>query len=122
MPRFSNRVYKKKPPGRDSYDNRISTSDISEETVAENCEVRQQQSTPTSSTSKKLYGSQSKYSDLLKQCDELNINEIINISLLSKVIENSVLCKECSQISMSLFINRHVGIAAEIVLQCKNCQ
>lgn len=92
------------------------------ESVSEKSEVMCDEFSTPSSTSKKLSGSEDKYYNLLEKCHEEHINEIINISLLSKMIENTVLCKQCSQMSMSLSITRHKGLAAEITLYCANCQ
>lgn len=121
MPRFSSRVYKnKKPPGR--YTSGTVTIPHTVGNNSENSEVMSEVlSTPVSSTSKKLYGSTEQYSSLLEQCSEDNVNEIIKISLLSKAIENSVLCKECFRMSMSLNVKRHKGLAAEICLHCTDC-
>lgn len=123
MHRFSNKVYqKKKPPGRwGSRKITAAASTIPENNVSASSEVRCE-NVPVSSSSKKLIGSSEKYSSLLEQCNEQNTNEIMNISILSKVLENSVLYKECKQSGMSLKTKRHIGLAAEMILHCKICQ
>lgn len=121
MPRFSNRVYKRKKPPR-RYTSGTVTISPTLGNDSENSEViHEVKSTPVSSTSKKLHGSTEKYCSLLEKCSEDNVNEIINISLLSKVIESSVLCKECCKLSMSVNVKRHIGLAAEFCLHCTSC-
>lgn len=72
-------------------------------------------------TSKKLFGSRERYDNLVNECNEQNVNEIINMSLLSQILETSVLCKECFQMSMRVSVKRHIGLAADISLSCQNC-
>jgi hypothetical protein len=66
----------------------------------------------SSSISKKVQISESKYSILLAECDVIHVNEIINMSLLSYMLQSSLLCKEYRNMAILLKIKGHVGLIA----------
>lgn len=75
--------------------------------------------TPESASRRKLAGIEEEYKKLNAGT---TIYEIINVSLLSDVLENSVCCKQCGKCGVSLKTNLHVGLACELELMCSYCK
>ncbi|GFW93595.1 uncharacterized protein TNCV_47981 [Trichonephila clavipes] len=104
MPRFKNRIFKKKR----------STGLHSRPKVSESFN-----NLNVSASAKKLKSSMDYY-NLLEENG--NINEIINMTLLSEAIKISVVCKECNNNSISIKCSRKVqGLATEISVSCETC-
>ncbi|GFY67946.1 hypothetical protein TNIN_305301 [Trichonephila inaurata madagascariensis] len=104
MPRFKNRIFKK----------RTCTGLHSRSKVSESIN-----NLNVSASAKKLKSFMD-YSNFLGENG--NINEIINMTLLSEAIKISVVCKECKNNSISIkFLRKVQGLATEFSVSCETC-
>lgn len=121
MPRFSNRVYKKrKNVGKRKLTLIPSCDTTIAETVRSSAKQHMAGNSPVTSSSKKLTGGSDRFREYVSDSDD--INEVLNIGLLSSVLKESVLCKMCSSVGVGLGITKHFGLACEMKIICACCK
>lgn len=113
MPRFRNKLTKKRigqggRPKSSEQNTRPSTSSNTTSTS----------STPSSSTKKLSYSNYEKYSFN----DSGDVNELININILSEILVSVSLCRNCKTNGLQVRnTNVHVGVASQLEIYCSFC-
>lgn len=126
MPRYSNRIFKKRGPigKRKAVD---SASD-SNDRPSQNAKTPKVSESPSCSSrpSPKISASKKKLSDSDYAIFDNNSeygNEVIDLELLSSALLENTLCKHCTQGSMSIRkVGRQFGLASKMLLVCNICQ
>lgn len=138
MPRSQkvNKKYKGGPGRKHKTLENIINSELGDISIGENINISVRLDvTPSSSTSTKHVAGSSRRklfdttnnSDVHSKCDNEQMchgNHIINVELLSTVLNNFVKCKNCSEentIRLCEDYKHRKGLAAKLVLKCTNC-
>lgn len=77
----------------------------------------------TSASKKKLGDVDSKYKAFEDRSKmENNVNIIINLSILSQILQVSVKCVKCESVGLEISNTKNYGLCAELRLYCPQCQ
>lgn len=116
MPRSSvSRVFKKRKPFNSKQARRKP-----EESNLQTSNVGSQSCNPT--LPKKLTSSKKKLKfDFCKYGDQTDCNQIIDMTLLSQALKESVVCKNCFTSGISVVVSDQRGLAAKLTFICDNC-
>lgn len=126
MPRFSNKVFKKRVNWRKKVkmsDKQVSgllssaTSSIDQHNLKGDCSSSLHH-VLENSCRKKLGEVKENYRNINTGSETF---EVIDISILSEILQNNVLCMKCAKNGICLNVNNHIGLAAELEISCKHC-